>query len=832
MRRAFLFWLTASVSAFALEPPPPYFEDAAQDSQGVVWAYSRAEYNQVYSFDGSQWNARGAPFEQSHNAMPAKVVRMADGAVACVWRYEDHLVAVTRHLGAESSLLGTCPGEIPASGLTVTPLADSQNRLWITGNFPKIYRADGKGGVTLVHEIKPDELRNPGNAREGYNKIHAVEDGHGRVWVWSDPEADNWASLRGVLIFTGDKAELRDPCSSLPGARILTIARADDRHMWIAVANDGIYKINLDTFDLQRMSDPSPKALCCVHEIFVNGGDVYAVEYLPRVQDALWRLRDGKWAQLVPHLDVHSNSWLPRFWLPIKEGLLVGSFGNGPWFIPKHGTPALFSWRSGFPFEDMHALCRFADGTFFGISRGDQLFHGALPLPPHDRKNSRIVEIEPDQGWVFAATGHAWMIPRNPPLALKEWDGLKWITHELPAGTKYASGLNEDDQGRLWLYSQSTLIFDPRSGQWQSFPKMEDAFLAFKDKPVQFRRDEWFLTPQYSADHKRIAYRRGVIEINYFDGANWQKWMRSQIVGKNDGDNAVGPPWFDENGKLHVNLRNKMSWQMDDAGKWSQIAWVGHFPDDIWSENQNARNIHPAPPDGCVTNQPESIVVDNLGTTWLTWKGGLYKCIPGLCVEVFGADEINPFRTKRMLRETFVDSQGNAFLLTASSEMDRMMLRPKSPAPVTHIVMKRKAEDAFEARLDARTKQKVTFRWQLDEGPWQLSKTNSLALDHLPNGPHVLNVTAIDDQLNMDAVPATAKFETKIDPSRQMALLVAQLFDHDFSKREIAVEALARQPTTALPALRKARETATDDERWWIDAAIQECERQTTSPKR
>jgi hypothetical protein len=62
---------------------------------------------------------------------------------------------------------------------------------------------------------------------------------------------------------------------------------------------------------------------------------------------------------------------------------------------------------------------------------------------------------------------------------------------------------------------------------------------------------------------------------------------------------------------------------------------------------------------------------------------------------------------------------------------------------------------------------------------------------------------------------------------------VAQLFAPDFSKREVAVDALARQPATALPALRKARETATDDQRWWIDATIQECERQAVSaPKK
>ena len=262
------------------------------------------------------------------------------------------------------------------------------------------------------------------------------------------------------------------------------------------------------------------------------------------------------------------------------------------------------------------------------------------------------------------------------------------------------------------------------------------------------------------------------------------------------------------------------------------MEFESHFPTDIWSEGQG-RGGRPVPPDGCVTNHPDSIVVDNLGTYWLSWQGDLYKSIPGRCVKVFGPDEMNPFRSIHDLRKAFVDQRGNAFLLTASDRMGVFIIKPKSSPPVTRIVMKRKGEDSYVARLDAQTKQPVTFHWQLDDGPWQLSKADSLALDHLPNGPHVLNVTAIDDQLNMDATPATAQFETRIDPNRQMVLLMTQLFDPDFSKRELAVEALAQQPATALPALRKTRETATDDQRWWIDAAIQESERQAASaPKK
>jgi hypothetical protein len=142
-------------------------------------------------------------------------------------------------------------------------------------------------------------------------------------------------------------------------------------------------------------------------------------------------------------------------------------------------------------------------------------------------------------------------------------------------------------------------------------------------------------------------------------------------------------------------------------------------------------------------------------------------------------------------------------------------------------------EDSFIATFNPHSDGGTNFRWQLEDGPSQLIKTDSLTLDHLANGSHILKVTAIDDQLNMDAMPSTAKFETKINPSRQMALLVAQLSDPDFSKRKLAVEALAWQPAVALPALRKVRESATEDQRWWIDAAIQECEgKAAASPKK
>jgi hypothetical protein len=195
MRFAFFGWLLMAMACtWADEPSPAYFEDAQQDSTGTLWAFSRAEYNHIYSFDGSHWTTHPGPFEQPQSAMPESVVRMADGSMACVWKVGQNQIAVTRHVGGDAKI----------SGLTVKPLSDSQNRLWITGEFPQIYRADAKGGAMLDYEIPPDQFDRP-LPRQGYNRMEAVEDGLGRVWVWSCRFASNWANLRGVLIFTGDK---------------------------------------------------------------------------------------------------------------------------------------------------------------------------------------------------------------------------------------------------------------------------------------------------------------------------------------------------------------------------------------------------------------------------------------------------------------------------------------------------------------------------------------------------------------------------------------------------------------------------------------------------
>ncbi len=830
MRLALLLCLLGFGSAFALEPP--YLVDAVQDGGGTLWAYCHGTTDALYRFDGKQWAEESLPRDLPEDASPQGIVKMTDGAVACLWRLPNKRMAVTRH-AERASVLGIVDSEIADSGFPATLLADSRNRLWIIGRSPKIYRADATG-VSMVHEIAPDELDSPAKAKFSYSGMHAVEDGKGRVWVWSDPSGYNYASLRGVLVFTDDHSEVHDLAASLKkDARILSIAHADERHMWVSVASDGIYRLDIDTFALERLPTPAPNALAGVHELFVDRGDLYAINDVPRSEHALWRLRDGQWTLLLPHLDdTPSQSWQPRSWLPIKEGMVVQSYLSGPWFVPLEGKPARFSWHSGFALDGARAFARFADNTFFAIGQNDRFFHGPLDLPPHERQNPRLLDLDSNGGWTLDASGRPWTTLKQTPESISEWDGEKWIAHSIPGEEKFAypQNITPDKESRIWVNvggagdHQKTWAFDTATGQWQTFESTQAAYLALRDNPPHYPAGHTFdIDPQYSADRRRIAYRAGAAYVLYYNGSAWQRINRFHITGKNE-DNAVGPPWFDAEGNLRVNLRPGLSWRRDETGKWSEVPFQSRFPADIWSEHSHNTAEKPSPPEGCVTAKPDSIVVDNLGTFWLTWQQALYRCVPGRCVKVFGAEEINPFVSGRQLREAFVDPRGNTFLLTASAGINAFIVKPKSAPPRTVLAVEPVRSDSVRVRLRAEAGLPVLFRWRLDDGPWQLTGDDSLPLYSLPVGSHRVVVSGMDAELQIEVPPVASTFEVKLDPAQQIAGFISQLSDPDYTQRGAAVRALALQPDRAISALRQARETAEGDAQWWIDAALQNIE--------
>jgi hypothetical protein len=443
---------------------------------------------------------------------------------------------------------------------------------------------------------------------------------------------------------------------------------------------------------------------------------------------------------------------------------------------------------------------------------------------------SSLFAVKSDSDVTFTPSGSAWVVLRNPLMALNEWRGERWIPHPFPSGiSPIQPRAMADKEGRIWIIPSSDqsefAYFDSPTGRWTTFPDTMTAYQKLESDPPRFNlRKEFIGGPEYSPDGKKVAYRYGGSGLIYFDGSAVHRWNPKDIAGISAGNLGLGPPWFSKNGELSVTLQDRTTWRRNDKGQWSKIPFESRFPEDVWSEKvYGSDDGHPSPPEGSFANDYNSIALDNLGVYWMVWDGRLYKALPGVRISVFGEDQVAPFQSNPQLREAHVDQDGNAFLLTVASTVQWFVLRAKAPPLKVVIHLRQTSEDSFQARLIAKTKGALFYRWKLDDEPWNIRRDNLLNLDYLPNGHHNLQALAFDGQLNSAQNTSMARFETKIDSTRQVALLVATLTDPNFKNREEAIDALVRQPALAVPALQKSRITANEDVKWWIDAALQEC---------
>lgn len=98
-----------------------------------------------------------------------------------------------------------------------------------------------------------------------------------------------------------------------------------------------------------------------------------------------------------------------------------------------------------------------------------------------------------------------------------------------------------------------------------------------------------------------------------------------------------------------------------------------------------------------------------------------------------------------------------------------------------------------------------------------------------PGNSNAAAPASLPHSLETATVPQPVKIE--VIPIKQIQKWIGQLADSDFSKREGAVNELARHSAATLPALERALKTETDsDRRWWIQSAIQECVAERTKP--
>jgi hypothetical protein len=308
----------------------------------------------------------------------------------------------------------------------------------------------------------------------------------------------------------------------------------------------------------------------------------------------------------------------------------------------------------------------------------------------------------------------------------------------------------------------------------------------------------------------------------YFDGHIWQSWNRQQI-DRSRMRSFPSPVFFDRAGNFAVNLEGT-TWEYLPNGGWRSTTFE---PGPGTGDMPRPRQPVPPPPPGCAFSNPESVAQDRLGMYWLTYRGQLYRAMFGLCLPQISPEEHQPFIDGRAVRNVLIDPQGNAFLETYlrryGNAGEYVILDARQPLPQTKVQATANRAGNVKLRFDATVTGKVWFTWRVDDDVWSHPTQHRKAtITGLADGKHRIEAAALDERLQIDPAPAVAEVQVHVDSQKQLTALIEQLNNPDFAAREAAVRALVRQPTLALPLLEAAREKAGPDQRWWIDAAIQQ----------
>ncbi len=814
-----------------------------QDSTGQVWGVDSPSRGDLYRWESDQWKI--TPVEGVvADSRPAALATGPDGAVYCLWTSREsdltgEGLTVTRHKGSESKTLAHFFGELaPSPSIFVDP----HGTVWITEHGIHIYRVTPDGKADCAYTIEYDhrnDANQPRGARMNFAPIHATADGLGRVWFWSGEFGV--PALDGVLICDEGKFFLDREFPGPPSKRYNLIEADVQDHMWVTGMADQLYRVELRTLSAEAIPEPARNVLRFAQSIFHAGGATYvlSVEGSVPVDDpagggrlgTLWQLKDGEWKRVLNGIDMRPRTTFDasRSFAQTPAGLWLGAFGTGPWFIPAgYGEPLHIDWRYGFPFDDSGSVATLPDGRLLVVAErtGTTVFKPREMIAEY-RAPARVQTLHPRRGLLADRNNHLWGFLSADTSAISEWDGKTWSDHRIPEDLPPASALSYamDSRDRIWmtraLCGGAIAVFDTASGKvedYSGFPAAFQAQLA-KDAGFHIQGQRFFPAPAFSSDG-RIGYNDGCGQVRYFDGHDWQIW-RAQDIDTTHRMGFEGAAFFDHAGNFAVNMGAR-TWEYSSAQGWHTTTY-----EQSPGSDQSTQPERLTPPPGCDLPNPRSVIRDRLGTYWIVSAGQLYRAVFGLCVTQFAPDEHQPFIDSRILKGVLIDPQGNAFLETYFRRNpnfgEYVILNARRPLPETKLQASVDDVGALTLEFVSSSAAKVMFTWRIDDGDWSApSPKTEASVDWLTEGKHLVEAAALDEHLQIDPHPAVA--EVVIHPIAQarISALIAQLKDSDYAKRDAAVAALARQPDLALPMLQSQREKADPDQRWWIDAAIQE----------
>ncbi|BCM93297.1 hypothetical protein IAD21_05188 [Abditibacteriota bacterium] len=827
-----------------------------KDATGELWAVEYSRYGALFKWDGKTW--RRQSFKPAEGASLDAFTRGSDGSVLCLWNFNSFEKPVkdlllSRHQGSNNRVLARWKANVNGD-VRVFPL---KHATWVTGNGTQIYRVQN-GSARCVYTIARREMYSgyPHTEDDYNNALRAVEDNRGHTYFWTN-ELDRGyrnLSLRGVLKYDGHRWIPHSHITGIPDKPYTAFVVRTPHTFWLAVGEMGLFELDTLTWTGKRLADPMPYAFEGVQKIEQVGGVWYVVSDAPEVryprgdysqrQSDLWRWQDsptsshssdrGHFERILHGLDYggYFSTRADRPLLATSTGLWIGAISGGAWWMPfdKKHPPVHLDWRRGLLQSDIVGLTRQNDGHVMASSWG-------ITVP--DLR--AYLNVTPTKTACFTAYGsiiedvrhHLWRVPDLKERNICEWDGHFWRPYAVPTSYRLSSlfYLSADTRGRIWLLpddtSETVALLQPTTGTWQFFPSFSQALQrqlhdlgAKESADLHIGSGNYFVT-SFAAGN-RMAFRAPNEKVFFFDGRQWRNWTLNAITGQKrlTAQSWDERPYFTPSGTLSVNIIGKTWYWLPPRG------WKSGFDREFPVQPTPI----PTPPPGSNISNPNSTVRDSSGAIWMTKDRQLYKAAWGLCEPQLAPHERHPLRDGRGLGAVLLDPRGTPLLTTSDEDNYEYIWAPQS-FPDTRVQVEHSTGDTFRLRFTAlpENQPKHWFRWRLDNGQWSApQKVPTLSLDFVPAGTHRFEVATINSRLELDPSPATTTLQVAIASQEQLSKLLSMLDSPDYARREKAVNAFAKQPERALPFLRAARRNANTDLRWWIEAAIQEIERQTT----
>jgi len=599
--------------------------------------------------------------------------------------------------------------------------------------------------------------------------------------------------------------------------------QARDRDSLWFVTRKRLFSFSLDTHKADLVPPPDGKDFRFLYTIIPNGNNWVLFGGSP-AEPEFWELRSGAWVKRVlpPRAGLNTSNPDDPYYLRMPEGLIFAA-RDGLLYLPDGSDSAtLLDWRNGWPLGSTRGVMPLEGSRFFATPWDGRSGRGVIVsleefLSPKPSAGASVVS--PRSGWAVDASDRVFTI-LGDSLILNVWTGREWVETPRPESLplRWRYDIEIDARGRIWVFPESSdpkrpmAILSPDLKDWETFATFDDALVKYREDLKNFAAGNDSRRP-ILGPRGQIAYRTPTGQLRYWDGSAWRSWKLEEITGPASGD-QMATPFFSSEGDLCVNTRKSpKTWRLADGKRWQ-----GEEKRDSPADKERQETERELP-DGFSAYKLRSpvVAVDNLGRTWVAGSGRLFVCHNGRIASVFEEGKVHPFLASPSLSEVRTDHAGNTWIKTGS--LERVLIPARA-----HEMPKATVEVNVQGKATLKVATGNQIEYRVDEGPWQMVTSDDRSMGYLFEGRHEVDIRFVTPELDvLGPMRVTCQISTPI--AAQLARFVDVLAEGPDSARQDAVQALTRKPAEAMKVL-KSREPKSETEKWWIEAAIQECERQ------